>query len=508
MGLVEFRQLVIIRRALGHWCIITDLLFSQTAMIPKLCLMTCLLALGQGSSRTAWSLVPRLGPGQELVYSGSYVEESLAPGVHFQRAYQITARLLVLENAKEGWKAAFHTSLVPRPNTKAPGQAKNNEPVSVRMEMVNINTQGQIRSLRGIDVHESAHGPPTLETGLVLLVPRTPVRLGTGWEVSPPEQPKERWTVIGREVVGSTPCVKIQGIQKSPDWDEPRADRSAWKRTENVWLAPQNGIVYRVERTIEQRAPARKSPSHRFVIRYEKDSHLTYPARFFQDCQMEVLQADKFNREAEDYLQQPARFSGRIDVLLRKVEYYLKHRPSTPYRPAILHLQKRLVSARKGETVGLIPSVKMAHLVKRPASGVKVPNLLLTNLATRNVMHFKHLTDKPLLVIYYNPDTDNGEHVMRFAKDVQEKYKNKVGIVAMAVTKTPESALKQQKEMGLPFPIMDGRGYHRTFGVDATPRCIIVNENGWIRNGFTGWGLHSPAEVLEELESSLKEAGN
>src|SRR5437763_988396 len=57
-------------------------------MVATLCLLTCALATAQ-PPRADWLLAPQFVRGQELVYSGSWVEETLNAGVQFHRSYKV-----------------------------------------------------------------------------------------------------------------------------------------------------------------------------------------------------------------------------------------------------------------------------------------------------------------------------------------------------------------------------------------------------------------------------------
>jgi hypothetical protein len=71
------------------------------------------------------------------------------------------------------------------------------------------------------------------------------------------------------------------------------------------------------------------------------------------------------------------------------------------------------------------------------------------------------------------------------------------------VTDDEDLARKQHEELRLPFPVLDGRSLHQTFGVDGTPRLVVLDGDGIFRGGYTGWGAHTPREVTRELERWL-----
>ena len=80
-------------------------------------------------------------------------------------------------------------------------------------------------------------------------------------------------------------------------------------------------------------------------------------------------------------------------------------------------------------------------------------------------------------------------------------------ILGLAVTDNVDRVAKQVEEMGLEFPILDGKAMHRTFGVDGTPRVVLVDSEAVVRFCFTGWGVHSPGEVRREVKSVCKRRG-
>jgi hypothetical protein len=83
---------------------------------------------------------------------------------------------------------------------------------------------------------------------------------------------------------------------------------------------------------------------------------------------------------------------------------------------------------------------------------------------------------------------------------VKERFQSNVTIMALAVTDNVNLVRKQHADMRLPFPILDGKGLHLTFGVDATPRLVVLDGEGYLRAAYTGWGDHIPREINAELQ--------
>jgi peroxiredoxin len=475
-------------------------------MLAKLCLMTCALAVAQPPDRSEWLCQPRLVRGQELVYSGSFTEEAETPGVHFQRGYRLDLSVFVLDAGPHKTEAAFLTVLTLK--TGRPAEREPAAPTSVRLEPVEIDANGRVRGRPGATLAAPVEGPPTVECGAFVEVPATRLGVNHFWEVAEDGRPPRSWRVAGTEAVGGTTCVKLVGQQQSDDWNSPRADRTAWRRRDTVWLAPQLGVAYRVERIIERRDPARETPTHRTVLRYELDSRLTYPGELFAHRRQEIGQAQKFLEEAAPLLRQPAPPRGQLDAVLKHIAYHLESQPPTPYRKAVVHLQHRLEAARRGELPPEPTTPEEPQAARVAAIGRAAPDFVATDLLSRQSTRLQRFLGRPLVLFFYNPHTDPGAEVLRFAKDLSQRRHGAVTVVGMAVTDDANLVRKQHAELKLSFAVLDGNGLHVTYDVRETPRLVVVDAAGIVRGLYTGWGPHSAREIDEELQRWLPKGGS
>ena len=78
-------------------------------MVANLCLITCAFFTAQTAEPSEWLLFPRLSQGQELVYRGSYAEESLGRDVQFSRSYRLESRAFVLDTSARSIDVAVYT---------------------------------------------------------------------------------------------------------------------------------------------------------------------------------------------------------------------------------------------------------------------------------------------------------------------------------------------------------------------------------------------------------------
>ena len=327
---------------------------SHGPMVATLFMWGCVLATGQTTDRAQWLLGPRLSRGQEVFYSGSFAEESNNKGVHFSSSYRLESRLLVVDNGLRGAEVGVQTVVrlraLPGGKTGIGSATTAADSSSVRLEMVKIDAQGRLTAAPGVSLAVPLEGPPTLECGAFVEVPRQRLGLNQSWEVGEDDRPVISWTLSGNELVGNVRCLKLSGVQQTDDWDEPRADHAAWRRRDTVWVDPALGIAFRVERIIEWRDAAHREPTRKSVLRFDRETVLQYPRQLFEDRRHEILQACGFRDTLAPLASNPAKHTAQLDTLLSKIAYHLEREPPTPYREAVLQIKRQAESARRGET--------------------------------------------------------------------------------------------------------------------------------------------------------------
>jgi peroxiredoxin len=466
-------------------------------MVTNLFLLACALATGQPAAQADWLLTPQFVRGQELLYRGTFSERSLAPYVLFERSYRLETNLFVVDDLPAGrWQIAVLTALTPK--SDRPGEVGTAQPASVRLELLDTDRQGRLTRGKSKVPAVPLEGPPTLECGFLIEAPAVRVGPGDSWTVDEAGRTPRTWRIVGTEVVRSTACIKLVGEQQSPDWDSPRADSHAWWRRDTVWLAPQAGIAYRVERQIKRRDPARSQPTYESTMRYELDRRLTYPGQLYDDYRDVIVQAGRFQDEAAPLLADPITYRTRLEALLRKVNFFLDDRPRPlPYRLALLQIRHRIEAAARGE---IVPAAAVEGPAAPPAiaPGRPAPDFVVTDLIGKQTLRLSHYRGRPVLLVFFNPATEPGRRVLDFARDLSARDKG-LAILGLAMSGAEEQVRRQHAELHLPFPVADGRGLHVSFAVNDTPKLVILDAEGVVRASSTGWGSQTAAEVREEL---------
>jgi hypothetical protein len=494
--------------------------------MSSLCLMVLSVGLGQAYDRNEWLLAPQFIPGVELVYRGVCIEQNLVPGVQHQRQYDLEMILLMQNQTANFGNAVLQTSLSVKEPRNLGGKDNANAPGSVRLELVQLDRRGglHLRPKAKKDLPDETErtlaipldGPPLLETGAFFEAPVVPVNLLSYWEQHEDHRPRRGWRVLKEDKCIDTSCLKLQWTQQSADWKEPRADSTAWQREDTIWFAYRDGQVFRVERVIERRDPGRTEPTQRIITKYELESRFRYVAeqgnengaRLYQDRVDEIGKFLKFQEEAIPLLQQPAQYRKNIDALLGKIATYVDANPPNYYRKAVIHLKSKLERARTGELpvhAHVASEAVEAHPLRVGID--RVPNFVIAELTCQtanNTRDFKQYLGQPVLVLYYDPTTATGKEVLLFGQKMCDKYGDDVQVLGMAVSDDLELVRRQHEGLDLSYPILDGKAMIRAFGVDATPRVVVLDSQGVLRCAFTGWGFHSPAEVDGEIDKLLR----
>ncbi len=254
---------------------------------------------------------------------------------------------------------------------------------------------------------------------------------------------------------------------------------------------------------LERREPLRREPTYRATVRYERDSQVTYLGKLFEDCTREIEQARKFQAEADPLLRQPALYRPRIEALLRRIAFHLQQPPSVgQYRKAVVQLQRRLEAAKRGEAAPA-PDDGVGEVISRALPGQRVPDFVVTELINHQSVRLYRMLGRPVLLIFYSPMTAMGKQVLQFGQQVSDKLRPGVTVLGLAVSDDEELVRTQHAELHLTYPILDGNGLHQTFGVDGTPRFVVLDGEGIYRGGFTGWGAQTSREVTTEVQRWL-----
>ena len=462
-----------------------------------------------------WQAPLKLTPALENVYRGTVSEECFTPQTQYARSYRLESRLLVMEPKQEGWDLAFLTTLREKDSANRGSGALNRDSsiASSRLAKVGVDGLGHLETDLARKNQGSGLGGVTHETGMVVELPPGKMRPGEPWETQNGDGPVTRWEVKGREVLQGTACVVVGGEQKTDTWEKPRADRGAWRRVEKIWVNQRTGLATKVERTIEKREPARQDVAERTVVRYELDSSVQYPKPLYEDRLKDVEQTLKLSQAAEPLLGQGARQAQALGQMLKKAEKVFELYPPTPYRSAYVLEKKRVESAIRGE----IPAPEPGRILEGIAGekpqrspgatvGANAPDFTVPRLGGQGSLALRNCRGSHVLVVFYNPSAPMTEEVML---QVQQWAKSSQGkeLTILPLTVRPDHGANQNwtRLLGKELAVYDGSGLRITYGVDVTPRLVLIDKQGIVRALHEGWGGETRQQCAEDLAQLLAE---
>ena len=235
-------------------------------MTATLCLIGCLLAPAQapdrpaprGARRVGRRTPSRQGPGTRL--PRLLHRTGRRRGVQFNRAFRIETALSFFPRnpgrRAPTWPSS--PSLKPRSAEQRPGRRRTDGRVGAAGAGPRRCTRAASRPTPASRSAVPLEGPPTLECGAFAVVPDGRVAADATWETAEEGRPMRTWRAPGAKQIDGERCVKLEGVQKSDDWDEPRGRPPRLRRTDTVRLAP--GLGVRLPRGARRRTPRTGPP--------------------------------------------------------------------------------------------------------------------------------------------------------------------------------------------------------------------------------------------------------
>jgi peroxiredoxin len=476
-------------------------LFTSTlraTLVMTLLLLGCLLGPSVGEERTEWQLVPRLPRGQELVYRGTLREQSSGRGVQFYKTWKVEMRAFVLDTKPSGAAdMAFLTKMTPQ--SAASEKPANAEPTFVRLDFAEVDAQGRLTAPAGTSSSISLEGPSTWEHGFILEFPRSVVVLNQDWLLPEKDRPGRKYRIVGTENLANASCVKVLGEQQSDDWDKPRADSTAWRRRDTIYVTPRLGVAYKLVRDLERREPAHKEATYRLVTDYELDSSWKFEGNTLDDRRREINQIRTFHESLQALTSQAKPQSKEAyEALLARIDFHTEKNAATPYREALTRLRARTAE------LALNPHQAAPAAIgnrERVVVGKQAPEFVVEDLKTKKSVSLRTWQGKIVVMVFYQPSSDTSVVVLRYLQRVvDQRNDGDLAVIGFSVSDDVEAVQRVQAMLSLTFPALAGSSLRQSYDVEATPRVVVLDGEGIVRGTFTGWG----PEVPPALEAVIK----
>jgi len=454
---------------------------------------TLLVAYAVAQPGGEWSVAPRLERGLELLYRGTYTEELVENETPFAKSYDLETRIFVLDVTPQSATVAVMTLL------RATGLA-DDAPKSVRLEIGVVDRNGRFVWQGGGAFLPPLIRPATLEGGLFVALPGPRIKAGQEWDVNASPRPPHGWQATDAETVGRARCVKLIGVQQTA------AGSPAWLRTDAAWVSLTTGLVERIERQIEWHESDDRSGRTAVTSRtkYVLFSNVPYPDRLAAERRLEIERACEFGRKLSE-LDKLGRQAGAaaFDRLQTSIDRQVQQ-PETPYRPAVLWLKQQTEARRRGEA----PAMQMPDESAPPppvAVGQPAPDFLAADLGTRATTRLQRLRGRPLLLVFYTPNSATAVDTLRCAQAIRRAFGETAAVAVLSVTDDAPAATRQRSALCPDVPILAGRDVAAPFIRDAagrltTPRFIVLDAAGVVRHIADGWGSETAALVERALK--------
>jgi hypothetical protein len=106
-------------------------------------------------------------------------------------------------------------------------------------------------------------------------------------------------------------------------------------------------------------------------------------------------------------------------------------------------------------------------------------------------------------MIFYHPGSETAPELLKWAQGLNSSLGKHVHVVGMSASDDAAVVLKQRAALGATFPVLHGSGLRNTYGVEATPKCIVIDADGIVRGAYLGWGRETGDVVMAELRRWL-----
>ncbi len=444
-----------------------------------------------------------LHPGQELVYRGVFLQEVSASTHRPPRRSILEMRFFVLAANQEVAHVALQTSIWA---ANLAGEPSGQPSVQVALAEVTPMGEVRIRHVHGTTQRlerlppPPLGAPPPLEAGFLPPMPPRAEKTVTRWDAMELGQPPTEWQIEGREVIRGTRCIRLTGRRQSPEWVRPRPDRPGWQRVDRLWVSPFTGYALRVERVIERRDPTAADPSTRSELKYALIRTLRLPRPLVREYQRDLAEWQRIDAEYRRILPQTGRNPQPFEALMQRIDQHLAEHAGTPYLEAIRDLRWRVEQARAGG----LPSTRPARATLKVQLGLSLgqlaPDFVAPNLLSGESVRLARYWDRPVVLLYLQPNTRSGELALRQLELIRRELANQVHCLAMLDRPGGGDWARQQRHLGVGFPILDGAQVHRLHGIDTTPVVVILKPQGSVVERLVGWGAETPGMVRSVLK--------
>jgi peroxiredoxin len=169
----------------------------------------------------------------------------------------------------------------------------------------------------------------------------------------------------------------------------------------------------------------------------------------------------------------------------------------------VLQVRRRVEAGKRGEVPVVLPT-EPPHEVGKMSVGETAPEFVVPDFRTNTTTNLKRWLGKPVLLVFYRPSSSTAVGMLHFAQDLSIAHPQQVAVLALAVTDDGDRVRQQADVLHCNLPLLNGSGLTRTFGVETTPKLVLLDGTGVVRAAYLGWGPEIPDEVVAELRRLMR----
>jgi len=442
--------------------------------------------------------MPQWKVGQEYLYRGTVKETNLGQSIQLLNQYQLELRVLVIGINGNSAEVVCCTKLVQH------GIPKIEQALSVHLTRANIDQRGKISSCTApTGLPLIIDGPATWESGFILPLPGEGIlnmaRPRVFWEVAESGRLPRRFTWLSSEETSSQ--LVIKGEQQSIDWEHPRADSTAWRRTDKLSFSPKATLPLKVERTIERRAPAHQHVTGRIITEYQLVKQEVLEGPLLDERRRDIQQIKLFQEEVAMLAGHPHDAQARIawQRLATRLERYQIAPGYSPYREATATLLSTIqagmdnrLSLQQAKFETIEPSIPVGQLT--PSFTLLTPNgQTITSNQCRG---------KPCLLVFLQPGSELTKYLSVEIPAWQQRLgANTFGCLLLSNNDASNQLPSMNEPKGALLKVANGRPLVASYGANVTPFFVVLDADGALLATHEGWG----PEVRQQLEKKIKQ---
>jgi len=436
-------------------------------------------------------VVPKLERGQELVFRGTFEEEAARPGIRFRRTYDYEGRWFVLDRDATGYDLAALTVFYSR-------EAQNRAaelPVSINLERVRLDLQGRMSASDLVPID----GVPAIERGMFFELPQGRLGVGKHWDTPQDPRPPRGWRVGALVSYRGASCYPITVTQQSEQWGRATTpELPGWKRIDTLHVSALNGYASAVERLIEIQDPSAQQANSRYHLKYQFDGKLHYAGALGEERRAEILEHLALAKSFDPTNR------ATTELIVARVQRWTQNHPATPYREALLALQRRADAANRNDTPPVPMPLQATLMPETPRVGNRLPEFLTRDLLTREQVRLSRLRGKPLVVLYLNAEAASAMPTLEFLQKLQTHFGTHATMIGIVMEGDIEAVKRLHKRLNLTIPLLEGTAVRKTHQIDTTPLFVVVDANGGTQAVIVGWGGETSGLVWRELDRRIE----